>query len=55
VLLRRLEARVGEPLFRRLLAALVTRQVRTTEELLATLEELTSADVRQSFEQELEG
>lgn len=55
VLLSRLEARVGEPAFRQLLAALVSRQVRTTEQYLATLEELTSAAVRQSFEQELKG
>jgi aminopeptidase N len=55
VLLSRLESRMGEPAFRRLLAALVTRKVRTTEDFLATLQELTSADVRQSFEQELKG
>jgi hypothetical protein len=55
VLLSRPEARVGEPTFRRLLAALVSREVRTTEQFLATLEELTSAAVRQSFEQELKG
>jgi hypothetical protein len=55
LLLSRLEARVGEPTFRRLLAALVTRQVRTTDEFLATVEELTSAEVRRGFEQELKG
>ena len=55
VLLSHLEARLGEPAFRQLLAVLVSRQVRTTEQYLATLEELTSAALRQSFEQELKG
>jgi hypothetical protein len=55
VLLSRIEARVGELAFRWFLAALVSRQVRTTEQYLATLEELTSAAVRHSFEQELKG
>jgi hypothetical protein len=53
VLLARLEARMGTPAFQRLLATLVARQVRTTEQFLATLEELTSAAERRSFEQDL--
>jgi hypothetical protein len=55
VLLSRLEARVGEPAFRRLLGELVVRRVRTTEEFLATVEALASGAVRQSFERELKG
>ncbi len=55
LLLSRLEARIGEPTFQRLLAALTAREVRTTEQFLAILAELTSADVRQSFEQDLAG
>jgi hypothetical protein len=53
VLLHRLEERLGTEAFQRFLAALVAREVRTTEALLSTLEELTSRDVRAEFEQGL--
>jgi hypothetical protein len=53
VLLGRLEERVGEAAFRRLLAALVAREVRTTDVFLTTLRELASPEVADDFEQQL--
>ncbi len=51
LLLSRLESRMGREKFRRFLATLVERKVSTTDQLLSTLEELTSKEVRASFEQ----
>ncbi|HXY38162.1 MAG TPA: M1 family aminopeptidase [Vicinamibacteria bacterium] len=53
VLLHRLEQRIGEEPYRRFAAALVSHEVRSTEALLATLQERTSPDVRQAFERDL--
>jgi hypothetical protein len=55
VLLGRLEGRIGEKAFRRLLATLVAREVRTTDAFLATLQELASTEVMQEFERGLKG
>jgi len=53
VLLHRLEQKIGEGPYRRFAAALVSREVRSTDALLATLQEGTSAEVRQAFERDL--
>ena len=53
LLLRELEQKIGESRFRDLLTALVARRVGTTENMLATLEELTSKQVRVAFEESL--
>jgi len=53
VLLYDLEKQIGKQRFRELLARLVERKVATTDQMLATLEELTSKDIRAAFEQRL--
>lgn len=53
LLLGGLESKIGKETFGRFLATLVERKVGSTEQLLATLEYLTSKPIRDSFEQSL--
>ncbi len=53
VLLNRLEQRIGKERFRELLGTLVAKRVSSTEQLLATIEQIASREIRQAVEQGL--
>jgi hypothetical protein len=53
VLLEQLEQKIGSERFREFLALLVSRKVENTDQLLSTLEEVSSKEIRANFERTL--